>query len=45
MEATTWLDRQLEQTEERRLFDAGAALPLILWTALLIGTSAAPLLA
>jgi hypothetical protein len=45
MEATTWLDRQLDQTDEGALVDTHTAVPRILWTLGLLAASAAPLLA
>jgi hypothetical protein len=38
MEATTWLDRQQEQCREAPATGAGAALPLVLWAVVLLGT-------
>ena len=43
MDANTWLDRQLEQSDDPRSggTGAGAALPLVLWAIVLIGTGGA----
>ncbi len=41
MEATTWLDRQQEHEADGYPAGAGAALPLILWAVVLIGTGGA----